>query len=66
MRKTNCSNMDMKDRLLLNTSELQAVLGCGRAGAVRIGEEAQARVAIGTRVFWNREKLLVYLNAIAE
>lgn len=42
-----------RERIAVNTKELQAMLGCGRKTAVDIGEQAGAKIQIGRRVLWN-------------
>lgn len=49
-------------KLAVDTSELQSMLGCGRSSAVKIGEAASAKVQIGRRVLWNVERVKNYLN----
>lgn len=39
-----------RERIAVNTKELQAMLGCGRKTAVDIGEQAGAKIQIGRRV----------------
>ena len=63
MRKTSIRSYDHQNKLTVNTSSLVSMLDCGRASAVRIGEEAGARIQIGKRVLWNVEKVRTYLNS---
>jgi hypothetical protein len=70
MRKTNQSNKNGYSNeyykpLSVDTDGLQTILGCGRATAVQIGTEAQARIVIGKRLLWNVSKLQKYLDSIA-
>lgn len=51
--------------ILINTDELQAQLGCGRCSAVKLGMQAKARVEIGRRVLWNRQKVAEYAYKIS-
>lgn len=53
------------DTVLVTTLELAELLHSGRKTAVGIGEEAEARVQIGKRVFWNLPKVKEYLNIIS-
>lgn len=62
MRKTTESTYKLEERLLLNTKELQNMLGCGRDSAVKFGLQAGARIAIGARVFWNLKRIRDYLS----
>lgn len=66
MQKTAESNLDITQKLLLNTQELQAILSCGYSSAVKLGMDAQAKIKIGKRVLWNRQKVEAYLNEITE
>ena len=65
MNKTTESNLDISQKILINTKELQLLLSCGRFSAVKIGEDAEARIDVGKRVLWNRKKIEKYLGDIA-
>ena len=54
---TQFKNIDPQDKIAITTLELQAMLSCGRYSAVQTGELAEARIQIGTRVFWNVETI---------
>ncbi len=62
-KKDNSTNS--VDKLTVDTTELQSLLGCGRSTAVQIGMQAKARIQIGKRLLWNVSKVQNYLNAIA-
>lgn len=62
MRKTTESTYEPKERLLMNTEELQNLLNCGRDSAVKLGLQAEAKVTIGARVFWKVARILAYLS----
>ena len=64
MNKTTHSNMEINTRILVTTDELKALLGCGRSSAVKIGEDAEARISVGRRVLWCRKKIEKYLEQI--
>lgn len=66
MQKTAESSLDITQKLLLNTQDLQELLSCGYSSAVKLGMNAQARVKIGKRVLWNRQRIEAYLNDITE
>lgn len=53
------------DKLAVDTNGLQNLLDCGRATAVEIGTQAQARIEVGKRVLWNLRKIQKYLDSIA-
>lgn len=53
-------------RITVSTDVLQQMLGCGRASAVNIGDQAGARMQIGRRVLWNVEKVKAYIDDLSE
>ena len=65
MNKTTESRLDISQKILINTIELQTLLSCGRYSAVKIGEDANARIDVGKRVLWNRKKVEKYLSDIS-
>lgn len=66
MQRTAESSLDITQKILLNTQDLQELLSCGYSSAVKLGMNAQARVKIGKRVLWNRQRIEAYLNDITE
>lgn len=58
-------DLDVSKRLLITTKELQTLLSCGRFSACKIGDNANARVAVGKRILWNREKIEKYIENIS-
>ena len=62
MRKTSHSNLDINCRILISTAEMRELLSCGTATATKFGIEAGAKVQMGKRVLWNREKLQKYID----
>lgn len=66
MRETKRNyNVPPSDKHLVDSVELQILLCCGSATAVKIGEAAGGRVKIGRRVLWNVKKIQEYLDAIS-
>lgn len=65
MNRTTESELDISKKILVNTKELQILLSCGRFSAIKIGENAEARIEVGKRVLWNRKKIEKYLKDIA-
>ncbi len=65
MRKTTQFSTS-SENLTVDTPRLMEMLEVGRATAVQIGTEAEARIQIGRRVLWNVEKIREYLNEISE
>ena len=62
--KTNKSISE--DSLLMNIETLQSELNCGKFTAKQIAEKARAKVTVGRRVLYSREKIKKYLEQIAE
>ena len=52
--------MDFK--LLVTTKMLMEVLSAGRTTAEVLGEKAEAKVRVGTRIFWYLPKIQKYLE----
>lgn len=65
MRKTTSFSTN-DETLTVDTPHLMEMLEVGRATAVQIGTEAEARIQIGRRVLWNVEKIREYLSRISE
>ena len=52
--------MDFK--LLITTKMLMEVLSAGKSSAEIIGEKAEAKVRVGSRIFWYLPKVQRYLE----
>mgnify|MGYP004726762015 FL=1 len=65
MRKTKKEECEAP-KLLVHTEELKQMLCAGRAAAVRIGTDAEAKVQSGRRVLWNVKKVQKYIDMISE
>lgn len=65
MRKTTQFSTS-SENLTVDTPRLMEMLEVGRATAVQIGTEAEARIQIGRRVLWNIKKIKKYLDEISE
>lgn len=65
MNKTKDNSLSPNEKILFTTEELQASLACGRASAVKIGTAAGAKVTVGRRVMWYRNKVEKYVEQIA-
>ena len=59
------NELSLDDKLSVDTTELQKILGCGRPTAVEIGSLAGARIEVGKRLLWNVNKVKKYLDNIA-
>ena len=64
MNKTTRKEIDVSQRITVNTDTLAACLDCGRATAIQIGESAGAKIMIGRRVLWNLSKVKKYLDGL--
>lgn len=53
-------------KVAVTTDGLREILSCGYPAAVKIGEQAHAKVQIGRRVLWNVAKVQKYLDEISE
>ena len=63
MKRTGADNTT--DALMITTAQLMQKMNCGYQTAVTIGTEAQARICIGRRVWYNVQKIERYLETIA-
>lgn len=63
MRKAQFNSID--NPITVTTEMLQNYLSCGRPTAVKVGEQANAKIVVGKRVFWNVAKIQKYLDSIA-
>ena len=61
---TNISKSNDNLKLSASREELEEILGCGRATAERVGEEANAKFKIGRRTLYNLEKIEEFINSI--
>lgn len=52
--------MDFK--LLVTTKMLMEVLSAGKSSAEIVGEKAEAKVRVGSRIFWYLSKIEKYLK----
>lgn len=64
MNKTKYRNTEKP--VTVDVEQLAAMLGCGKATARKIGEQAEARIAIGRRVLYSVDKVSRYVNCCAE
>ncbi len=65
MRKTRESRTT-PETICIDTANLQELLQVGRATAVEIGTQANAKIKIGRRTLWNAAKVRQYINSISE
>lgn len=65
-KKKKAPAIDLRSRLLVNTRELQSLLGCGRPMATELGAQAGAKVMLGRKVMWNVAAMQKHLDGIAE
>lgn len=65
MIKTGKKDIPIEQKIMIPTDELQALCGCGRQTAVKIGTSAGAKIVIGKRVLWNVRKIQAYLDYVS-
>lgn len=51
---------------LLDTKELRAYVSLGHNGSVKLGEDSGAKIRIGRRVLWDKNKIDKYLDSLTE
>ena len=64
MRKTN--TIETENRITVSAENLAKMLDCGRATALKVGNEAGARIQIGKRVLFKMDKVEKYLESLSE
>lgn len=65
-KKTPTPIADLGQQMLVNTADLQRLLGVGRPAAKRIGDAANAKVCIGRKVMWKTTAIKKYLDNTAD
>ncbi|MCJ7833852.1 hypothetical protein MUB23_00400 [Cuneatibacter sp. NSJ-177] len=66
MRATRKQKIPLSSMVAVSANTLAGILDCGRATAVKIGTDANARFQVGKRVLYNVEKVRHYLDTLAE
>lgn len=66
MRATRKQKIPLSSMVAVSANTLAGILDCGRATAVKIGTDANARIQVGKRVLYNVEKIRRYLDSLAE
>lgn len=66
MNKTKRSELLTTDAITVTVPVIADYLGCGRATADRIAQEAHAKIYIGRRVLVNVAKVKAYIDSISE
>ncbi len=65
MKRTNQNNtrcVNENEQLLVDTKTLRKILNCGHATAIKIGEQANARIKIGKRVLWSKKAIKDFIE----
>ena len=66
MRPTTRTNeLSLHEMLTVDTVGLTRILSCGRATAIEMGLQAEAKIKIGKRTLWNTKKIQAYLDKIS-
>lgn len=55
---------DLNEKLLVNTPDLMRMLSLGKPSAIRIGEEAGARVPCGRKIMWDVNRVRQYIDCM--
>lgn len=58
--------MNTNELRLLDTDQLRAYTSLGRNNAMKLGEEIGAKIKIGKRVLWDKNKIDKYLDSLTE
>lgn len=66
MRKTTEFESQNISPSTFSTPKLMEYTGLGRASAVKLGEQAHAKLRVGRRVLWSVSKIQAYIDSIAE
>ena len=64
MRKNRTNTTPASERVLVDLSELQKMLSCGRTTSERIAKSANASIKIGRRHLYNVEKIKSYIDDV--
>lgn len=64
MRATKNDTGNLSDMKTFPISILMRYLGCGRTTAEKIGVAAGARLAVGRRVLYRRDRIDAYIDSI--
>ena len=63
MRLRTKNNAAVENRLM-DTDELRAYTSLGRNSAIKVGNDARAKIKIGNRTLWDKQKIDQYFNAL--
>lgn len=64
--RARATNTVPNESVLIDTEQLRAYTNLGRNSAMKLGEDAGAKVKIGKRVLWHKEKLSRYISQLTE
>ncbi len=64
MNKRKTRNINAPQRLF-STTELSDYLALGRNKSVEVGDKAGARIQVGRRVLWDKQKIDLYIDSAA-
>lgn len=66
MNRSKNRNEITEKKVTVNAETLAAMLDCGRATAVKVGDAAGARIKIGKRLLFKLDKVNEYLTRLAD
>lgn len=64
--RARAANITTKETRLIDTDELRGYTSLGRNSAMKLGEDAGAKIKIGKRTLWDKEKISRYISALTE
>lgn len=64
--RARAANTVPRESRLIDTDQLRSWTNLGRNSAMRLGEDAGAKIKIGKRVLWDKEKLSRYITELTE
>ena len=65
-KKTPTPIADLGQQMLVNTADLQRLLGVGRPAAVKIATEAGAKIPMGRKIMWSVAAVQKHIDSIAD
>lgn len=64
--RARAANTVIRESRLIDTDQLRVYTNLGRNTAMKLGEDAGAKIKIGKRVLWDKEKLSRYITELTE
>lgn len=64
--RARATNTVPRESRLIDTDQLRVYTNLGRNSAMKLGEDAGAKIKVGKRVLWDKEKLSRYITELTE